>query len=587
MGCTVSGHATASPGADLARRPRMRRGLVVLPLDDGLLIEGGPSRQVLTGSAASSLLPRLLPMLDGQRSSEEIRAQLSLSPRQFDRALSLLNQRALLEWVRPDRAAEFAAEHVATYLSRTLSLTEDHRSTDDLAEELASATVLIVAPPLLARPMAADLSETGVGTVTILESGALASTRVKATGRCVAAVFDDSVNQEAFGEVIEACRERDVPVLRFAGTADAAEIGPIFFGIETACVSCFRRSRGSAGEKPGEPAPDGLSPREPHTAGGGTAGREVTGMLPGLVVSALLAILLGQYASSPWRLARTSLPSMLTDLYDVIPDLECGYCAGGAAPEDATSQACLAYEWRMGKWPVFLTAGRATSPAEAHRLAALRREREDLPSSPRHRLPDQHHVPAPGAAGHSRRLDESVLAGMLVRTAGFRPTAGSPDAQASSSRWMASGGNLASVSLYLITESDMFGLPGTVSRYDDVEHQIVSVHADHIPLAQVLAGTGLDAAYTDLVIVLTAAVGRLGKKYHDFAWRLAHLDAGCAAIQLRTIAGGYGVQATFAAAWPAQLGQTLELDPRREIVTAVAGISALGHLPAEGPSRCQ
>jgi SagB-type dehydrogenase family enzyme len=563
----------------------MRLGLAVAPLNDGLLIEGGPSRQVLTGSAASSLLPRLLPLLDGQRSGEEIRAQLSLGPVQFDRVVSLLGKRALLEWVRPERAAGCGAEHVASYLSRTLNITEDHRSADDLADELASATVLIAAPPLLARPIAADLSETGVGTAIVLRASQVTDALSGATGRYVAAVWDDQANREALDEVVEACQERGLPVLRFSGTAHAAEVGPIFYGPHTACVSCFRRGQGPSGEL----APDKRSPLQPEAAEDGTAGASVTEMLPGLVTSALLAMLLGQPgAAVPLRrLVRISLPSMLTDAYDVVPDLECERCAGGTAPQDITSQDCLAYEWVMGKWPACLTSGSALSPAEARRLIVLQRERDGLPSSPRHRLPDQHDVPAPGAGACPRGLDESVLAGILVRTAGFRPAAADPSgAQPSNSRWMASGGNLASVTLYLVTESDLFGLPGTIFRYDDIEHQVVSVHADRVPLAQILAETGLDAARTELVIVLAGAVGRLRKKYHNFAWRLAHLDAGCAAMQLRTVAGGYGMRATFAAAWPAQLGQALELDPHYEIVTAVAGISAPAPMREEGSPRC-
>lgn len=298
-------------------------------------------------------------------------------------------------------------------------------------------------------------------------------------------------------------------------------------------------------------------------------------MLPGLVTAAVLAMILGQgLAVPPRRLVRVSLPSMLTGSCDVVPDLECGACLGGTPPRDTISRELLAYDWRTGKWPAFLTPGNAPSPAELHRLTALQWERDGLRSSPRHRLPDQCDVPAPDATADPRRLDESVLAGILARVAGFRPPV-VPGTTGSGTRWMASGGNLASVTVYLITESDPFGLPGTIFRYDDIEHQVASVHADQVPVARILAGTGLEAGNTGCVIVLTAALGRLQKKYRDFSWRLAHLDAGCAAMQLRTVAGGYGMQVALAATWPAQLGRTLELDPRREIVTAVAAIATL------------
>ena len=552
----MSGRVAAPPSEDLAPRPRMRRGLVAVPMRDGLLIEGSPSRQLLTG-AASSLLPRLLPLLDGQRTVEEISTELSLDQLEFDRVLRFLSQRALLEWVRPDGPPGFAAEHIGTYMSRTLYVTDGHQSADDCAGELASATVLLAAPPALAEPIAADLSETGVGIVTLIESARMTDVLSGTTGRRVLVVFDDRAQPQALEEIAWACRERGLPVLRFGGTASTAEIGPIFYGLDTACVSCFRRGQAAVAD--------------------GEMGTEGGQMLPGLVTAAVLAMVLGQGpAVPPRRLLRINLPSMLTDSYDVIPDLECGHCLGGTPPPDLIAQELLFYEWRTGKWPAFLTPrGKALSPAEKQRLTALQRERDSLASSPHHRLPDQIDVPAPDAVAYPRCLDEPVLAGILARVAGFRPATVPPGTTPPDSRWMPSGGNLASVTSYLITESDPFGLPGTIFRYDDIGHQVASVHADHVPVAQILAGTGLDAANTSLVIVLTAALRRLRKKYHGFTWRLVHLDAGCAAMQLRTVAGGYGVRVTFAATWPAQLGQMLELDPRREIVTAVAAISTL------------
>jgi hypothetical protein len=554
----VSGRVAAPPSEDLAPRPRLRRGLVAAPMRDGLLIEGGPSRQLLTG-AASSLLPRLLPLLDGQRTVEEISTELSRDRLQFDQVLRFLSQRALLEWVRPGGPPSFAAAHVGTYMSRTLCVTEGHQSADDCAGELASATVLLAAPPALAEPIAADLSETGIGTVTLIESARVTDALSGTTGCRIVAVFDDQAQPQALEEIAWACRERGLPVLRFGGTASTAEIGPIFYGLDTACVSCFRRGQVTIREDWHEPASD-----------------DVGRMLPGLVTAAALAMVLGQGpAVPPRRLLRINLPSMLTDSYDVIPDLECGHCVGGTPPSDVIARELLAYEWRTGKWPAFLTPGKALSPAEKQRLTALQRERDGLPSSPHHRLPDQIDVPAPDAVAYPRCLDEPVLAGILARVAGFRPATVPPGTTPPDSRWMPTGGNLASVTSYLIAESDPFGLPGTIFRYDDIGHQVASVHADHVPVAQILAGTGLEAANTGHVIVLTAALRRLRKKYHGFTWRLVHLDAGCAAMQLRTVAGGYGMRVTFAATWPAQLGQMLELDPRREIVTAVAAISTL------------
>jgi hypothetical protein len=580
----MNGALGPPPGQNPARLPRMRHGLVSAELDDGMLIEGGPSRQFLTGAAASSLLPRLLPLLDGRHRPAEIRAALSLDAAQLDQALRLLGSRALIEWVPPDAGTGFASEQVATYLSRTIGLADGRTCVHDVADELALATVLIVAPPAVARPVLSDLSETGVANVVMLAAADVPTASAGLPGRCIAAVYDDPADEHVLEEVVAASRVRDLPVLRFSAATGSVEIGPFFLGPDTACVDCFRQGYESAGDGPAPLGPSLDTPARALIADDGMPDDGMTEALAGLVAATLLTILMSQDpAVPPRRLLRITLPDKARQAYDVVPDAECAICAGGTPPRDAESRDVLAYEWRMGKVPSPLASAGILSSSERDRLIALQRERDSLPSSPRHRLPDRDRIPALDAAGTAHRIGEPALAAILSRVAGFRP-------DTANSRWAPSGGNLASPTVYLITGSDLFGLPGTVVRYDDIEHQVVSVHADRVELGGILTGTGLDPARTELVLVLVGAVGRLRKKYYDFAWRLAHLDAGCAALQLCVVAAEYGLRTTFASAWPAALPEALEIDPNREVVMAMAGISADGNMPGKrgkGASPCQ
>jgi SagB-type dehydrogenase family enzyme len=543
------------------RLPRLRRGLARVTTSDGLLLEGGPSRQLLGGAAASSLVPRLLPLLDGKHNRPEISDALCLSEAHLGQALDLLDDRGLLEWVLPDGPVGFAAEHVATYMSRTMTVSGRCPSSDDLADQLATATVVLVAPRTLADPIAADLEETGVGTVRLCAAAEAARMLAQSVGRCVAAVFDDPADPDALETVAAAFRDLDLPVLRCAAATGHVDVGPVFWAPETACVPCFRRSQLLA--SPG-PAPRGSIPAE------------TAGMLPSLVTSALLGIVTRQPSAPAIRqLARTTLSSATTKVYEVAPDLECPTCLGGMPPQDPVAQEVLTYEWRMAGPPPSLEPDDVLTPAARDRLVALQRQRESFPTSPRHQLPGEPDITAPGQA-----LDESVLAAILARAAGYRAVA---DPQ--SSRWAPSGGNMASVVVYLCTEADMFGLPGTIFRYDDIEHQLLSVRADQVPLAQLLGRTGLERERTDVAVILVGAVGRLRQKYGDFAWRLTHLDTGCAALQLHLVAANFGLGVTFASAWPAAISQLLELEPGREVVTAVAGLSA-DQAPREEGTLC-
>jgi SagB-type dehydrogenase family enzyme len=561
-------NGTARPGEGPARWPRLRRGLVVAATTDGLLLEGGPSRQLLTGAAASALLPRLLRALDGTRSPARLRDELSFRPEHLDQALRLLDRCGLLEWVRPDAAAAFAARHVVTYLSRTITVTDKCLSADDLTARLARCAVLLIAPAALARPIVADLKETGIGQVSTCAAADAASRSTVLPRPGVAAVFDELADEHLLDTVVKACADSDLPVLRFGGTAAVAEVGPVFYGIETACVGCFRRAQVLQG------APDTAEPLTPDGA--------VAGLLASLVTAAVLDLLGGQAPKpSAARLSRVRFPGCLSEAYDVVPELECATCVGGTPPPDADSRDLLSYEWHMRKAPPALERDSTPTPAESTRLAALQQQREDFPFAPHHRLPGQ-----PGAQPEpAGRLDESVLAGILARTAGFRGPE-DPAQGGDSARWAPSGGNMASVVLYLGIEAGPFDLPGTIFRYEDIEHQVLSARADRVPLAQILAGTDLDAGRTDAVFVLVGDVGRLRQKYDTFAWRLAHLDAGCAALQLQLVAAGYGLRVVFASTWPAQLAELLELHPGREVVTAVAGVCATSRPGREGSASC-
>jgi SagB-type dehydrogenase family enzyme len=541
------------------RLPRVRRGLAVAEVGDALLIEGGPSRQMLIGAAACTLLPRLLSCLDGRHTQAEVCSDLALGDAQFAQAMRLLDGSGLLEWVPPNSAPGFAADHVSVYMSRTLGITESCLCSDDLGHELAVATVVVVAPSALADAVMADLLESGVGTVRTGTTGQAVEALAGTQGPCAGVVFDDPVVPRDLDEVVAPLREHDVPVLRCSGTLGVAEVGPVFLGVDTACINCFRR-------RPRGATLDGAT---------GSPGLDaaVTAVLAGLVTSAVLSILTRQGPSPLRRLTTTSLDGPATESCEVVPDLDCPVCMRGTPPPDEASQRVLAYEWQVRRLPPALEPVDAPTPAAQRMLESFQRQRDEFPAFPRHRLADQLTLAASETVC-TGRADEVALTGILVRTAGFRSAPDSAVRWMKNSRWAPSGGNLGSVAIYVITELDPFGLPGTIFRYLDTRHSVISVRSERTDLADVLAETDLDLSRTLAALVLVGEVGRLRQKYDDFAWRLTHLDSGCAALQLRLVAASYGLTATFASTWSDQIGERLELEQRHELVTAIAGLSS-------------
>ncbi|MFJ7904130.1 nitroreductase family protein [Streptomyces sp. NPDC096198] len=187
----------------------------------------------------------------------------------------------------------------------------------------------------------------------------------------------------------------------------------------------------------------------------------------------------------------------------------------------------------------------------------------DLTTSPRRQL-----VPADGAACTPGLLDEQTVSFLLSRTAGSREAAGAQDGFVS--RWCPSGGNRASVQLFLLTEERWPQLPGTVFKYD--EGTLIAARADTPSLPELLAGTGLEGRPVRAAVVITGAVHRLRGKYGDFAFRLTHLDAGCALAQAALLAAELGLRAELVTGGVGDLGAQLGLHPADQLAIGIMGL---------------
>jgi SagB-type dehydrogenase family enzyme len=531
-----------------SRYPRLCRDLTMVPDGGTLLLSGGPRRHRLTGPGTGSALPRLLPLLDGRHDVTAIAAAAGLPDTAVRRLLTALNDCDMLEWLPGTSGASGAAAdlpgHAESYFSRTIATLPSVTCTEELAGVLVGAAVLLVCSDPAAVSITEDLAGTGVPGArlrpTPAEVTSLDLAWLTRADRGLAAVFDDDAT--ALAETVRLLRGTGIPVLRFCGDSITTQIGPVFLDDWTACVCCFRS----------------VHPR--------LTGTRVSGVTAALTAASILASLTGTGTTGrPWRMTRLDSRDWQSEALDVTPEAGCpgGPHAGPPAATDTEGALVFAYEWQHEKRPAILTAPANPTREQAQRLIALSAERDPYPPAPARELT--------GEIGP----ELAVLADILARTAGYREPL---PAKSRIERWAPSGGNLGSVQLYILAEGDIFGLPGTLFRYDDVEHRVLPVRADRIPLDAVLPGA-CRAAEADeraaVLVIFVASVGRLARKYDEFALRLAHLDAGCAALQFAATAVGRNAAVSFAYAWHPGLDDLLELDPEDEVVTAVAVLHRL------------
>ena len=555
------------PRYEVPAFPALCRGLACVESPGGLVIEGGPHR-MLVGGASTRFVARLLPLLDGRLDHAALCARLDVEPARLGQALELLGDWGVLEsggpGARPDAAV---SDDVVAYCSRTINDRGGHGSAEDLLAELAGASVLLVTGEQLGRPLAEDLVAGGIGTVTVAEAAGDGTwpTGVEdvAPGTGLVVAFDgpDGPDSPAHLEaLVSSAHGVGVPVLRVARSADAVEAGPLFWPEQSACVGCWRRGRDAAPDL--DPLP-GLAPDE-----------AVTGLLTALATAEVLAVLGGTTPAATLNtVVRVMADSHTTEHWLLTPDIDCTRCGDGRAAADpppaATARLVDAYEWQQALPPRELAATvKATAPRRQQLRKALDR-RTVLPTSPARALPA-----APDPGENLRESPLANVAGLLMRTAGGSDSpAGAAAPGPGVERRLPSQGGFACFELYVLAEPSLFGLPGSVFKYDDAGHRVVSVQADILPWRASLARAGLDGEETDAAVVVVADVGRLHAVCGDGAWRTAHLEAGMAAVRLAVAAQGAGIRVTFAADWESDLPEWLEIDAERETVTAVAALS--------------
>jgi SagB-type dehydrogenase family enzyme len=572
---------TAAPGLDAQAEelisPRLCPGLLVLPIDGGLLFEGGPRRKLLRGGAVSAL-PSLLPLLDGRHPLSGIAAELGWTLSDVQTAVSVLTASGLVEHGNFDTAASGPAvsSQASAFLSRQINVTGIHPNARSAVAALADASVLLVAPDHVATPIREALSGTGVSHLAWhADPRAISECDMRAAaagGRSALTVMLDIPGSAgAFCAMEQLCRAHGMPLLRFAVSPGKIEVGPIFYGGFTACHGCFSRGYEELNWSEVIPVDSGQHRDECNAD-----------VAAGFVTQEILAIVSQITWPTCYRaLTVTPTATFAQRRFVVTPYPDCAMCGSGLpSADDPAVELAAAFEWIIQDPPAELWPAAETMDSRGPAVPGLETQRPTFPTCPRRPLAPPETIAPPGRPcdreaqgwpiqpnGH---LGEAVIAGILLYSAGRHQQ----DSQARrDQRWAPSAGNLGSTEIYALCRPGQFGnLPGTIFRYDDLSHEMIAVRSDSPGLQECLAGTSLADDLPSIALVLVSATSRISQKYGLPGYRLAHLDAGCAAFQMAAVANGYGLQVSFAEPRGEALANLLELYPGQEEITAVAGI---------------
>jgi SagB-type dehydrogenase family enzyme len=542
---------------------RLVAGLAVVEAPDSLVVTGTQRRQIFRGKAAVHLLPRLLPLLDGSRAPMQICREVDMSPQQLDTAVALLDRCGLLDWSPGTGTVPAPEPQVFSYHARTKN-SLGYQGTSELVGRLAGSRVDVAGDAAMGEELADDLRRSGVGSVRLVESADDVLGDDPVVGQTALLVaLTRAGHRDASSAVVRAAGHRGTTVLPVRVGATHLEFGPYLLPGFSTCTDCLEHGRRDAGWNATASTPPA---------------RDAAELAVGMTAAEVVSILVGSTGMKlVQRLARLSLDDFGMERFVPAPRDGCAVCGTGVASSGSASSPDAAmveqYEW-VNHLPPALLISREGGKRSSERADALQSERPRFSSHPRRPLPGTS-PRVHGTFGHEEAPsgplagDDEYLGALLQRTAGLRRSSDGLPLQ----RWAPSGGNLGSVELYLARDGGFAGLPGSLFRYDDLEHSVVSVRPDEVPIAELLNGTDLagNGPYA-AVVVMSGAHARCSAKYEQHAHRLVHLDAGCATTQLTTVARGYGLEVDWARSWDGGLAGTLCLDTKKQLVTAVAGI---------------
>jgi len=542
----------------LPQLPKWVDGLVTVPIDGGLLVEGGPDRQVLRGGASTSLLPRLIAQLNGDRDIAALADELDVSATHIHQAVALLYSCGLLEdGADADPAPPERDPEVRTFLSRQVDSTRVNRSAAGALRRLAAADVCLVGGGRLAALIATDLEATGAGRV---QCAALPT-----AGTTFAIGLSAPGAAPDFAALDDRCAELGIPWLRVVLDGAVVEIGPRFDHAHTACLHCMYAAHGQ---------PDGDHSLAPSSNDDDEDGRlALVAGIAGVQIAHAMARVGATVA--PAAVTRIDLLSFVQRVMPVAPRPGCPQCSPQFADDPGRVTLPYAYEHSVA----FPPREQLNPKDHQHHYKPgnlrLQRSSKRYPGARRVALEPAEHRPAPmnGSAG---QLDRATLAGLLARAFGLRDPGGAPNA-GKLDRWAPTGGNLGSPQAYPLVANVASLDPGAYF-YLAHAHELAHLPHDGSRAAAIVgAATQEDLGLAATVVVLTGALDRVASKYGTFGYRIVNLDAGCAVAQLALAAAGRGLEVRVASRWDdALIADTLRIDLDSEPLTAVVALGRVG-----------
>ncbi|WP_434315440.1 nitroreductase family protein [Leifsonia sp. P73] len=464
-----------------------------------------------------TLLPPLMPLLDGTRDHRDLMRDSDLTDAALRQVLSTLFAAGMLV----DGPAAGEVDQSEAFFERMVDASRRNRSAVDARTKRESRRILVAGTGRAAEVIRSALIESGV--VLVKPNGSIEEAFL-----CVVVDTGDAASLD----VERKAREAAIPILPVRVGALESGIGPVSHHDFGPCLACIQHA---CAERGGTPAEGPLR-------------------VYALMVAIEVTMLISEVGRPTSEKAAIRIdPVDLSTSSHWIPRRPGCHVCGTGVELDTASELAYIYEASVEFPPSRLRNPRDHQGHFESSSVRLTYDRREFPATDR--------VDLTGGSESRSCAPNSpleILGRLLQYSFGFKPA---KEQKIRPRRWAPSGGNLGSQQAYLSIRN-VQGIPDGEYAYVAADHSLARV-ASRDPGV-------LPASSTPSVeLFIASELERVWKKYSAFAYRVTALDAGVAIAHVALMAATSGLTLRCEPGWnEAETARRFELDRSQQSISA-------------------
>jgi SagB-type dehydrogenase family enzyme len=544
------------PQFKLPERPLFSNYFTLIPhMEDGLIIDGGIEKQLLRGKATKTLIPELIPLLDGTRTILELTEELpEYSPRNIYEAIALLYTRGVIQegYQKMDSGSPYLP-----YLERFIDGTRINSSAGQALDRLLSFTINVISTQEIYTKLEKQFS-------TLDMKVKFGNSIVDKDGNQITLlVLKNLSNLEEYRDTLKELTKLKVPCFLAILQGSTLITGPYFDNDSTMCFECFLEQLERI---PSHYKMDKIAGMDRlHEVALSYVAGELTNFL-----SKVSSLLITQNMINIVDLTTLSGEQIK---FSKVP--YCKGCDGNAINQDPVIDIVSQYESFVTFPPREFISIKDHQNHYRPKNLELAKFFKEFNSFPFIKLENESSLPDTAALKNEKDGQLLKLAKILLYSNGLK--AGNNQRQNQVNRYAPTGGNLGSVDMYFIN-TGIKDLDRAVFFYDPLKHGLsqITEKLDDDFLDETIEGKGeIETEFTEHFgyIVLAGSYEKVAQKYKEFGYRIVNLDAGAAFTHIQASSQAMGLRISESDRFiDDNLKKLLKINRRKEMITYLIAV---------------